>query len=356
MEFLTNHEIILSARRNATGPVWDYVCGGSESETAMRRNRLALDSIALRPRVLCNVSSVDPSITILGHKSRLPLFFAPVASLQIVHPDGARAADDAAEEFGILNMLSGHTQPGYKEIAANSPHPKVYQIYVRGDDNWIKDLLVGVKEAGYTALAVTVDAAVYSNRERQMLNSWEPPSRTNSTGREYLAGLDWDTWDRMAAIWDGPMILKGVSTAADAVMAVEHGAAAVYVSNHGGRQLDYDRATINVLPRIVEAVDGKAEIYVDGGFVRGTDIVKALAMGANAVGIGKLQAWALGAGGKEAMLDCLAILENEITIAMGLLGVNSISELGPAHLASARPVGPAHEMSAFPHLPDGQIL
>ncbi len=356
MEFLTNHEIILSARRNATGPVWDYVCGGSESETAMRRNRLALDSIALRPRVLCDVSNIDMSTTILGHKSRLPMFLAPVASLQIIHPEGAKAADDAAEEFGILNMLSGHTQPGYREIGANSPHPKIYQIYVRGDDDWIRGLLDGVREAGFAALTVTVDAAVYSNRERQMLHGWIPPTRRNSEGREYLAGLDWDIWDRMAKIWGGPMILKGVSTAADARMAVEHGAAAVYLSNHGGRQLDYDRATINVLPRIVDAVDGRAEIYVDGGFVRGTDIVKAIAMGATAVGIGKLQAWALGAGGKDAILDCLAILENEIQIAMGLLGASSVGELGPRHLAKASPVGPAHEMSAFPHLPDGQIV
>lgn len=356
MEFLTNQEIILRARRNASGPVWDYVCGGSESETAMRRNRLALDSIALRPRVLRDVSELDLSTRILEHACRLPLFFAPVASLQLIHPDGARAVDDAAEEFGVLNMLSGHTQPHYSEIGPNSPHPKVYQIYVRGDDNWIKDLLGGVKEAGFSALAVTVDAAVYSNRERQVLHAWLPPTRRNADGREYLAGLDWDTWDRMRDIWDGPMILKGVSTAADAVMAVEHGAAAVYVSNHGGRQLDYDRATIDVLPRIVDAVDGRAEIYVDGGFVRGTDIVKALALGATAVGIGKMQAWALGAGGKDALLDCLAILENEIQVAMGLLGVNTVGELGPAHLAKARPVCPPHEMSAFPHLPGGQIV
>lgn len=355
MTFLTNHEIIKHARRNATGPVWDYVCGGSESETAMRRNRQALDSIALRPRVLRDISEIDYSTTILGKESRLPLFLAPVASLQLIHPEGAKAADDAAEEFGIVNMLSGHTQPHYNDIGVNSPHAKIYQIYVRGDDNWIEELLTGVKKAGFFALTVTVDAAVYSNRERQMMHGWIPPTRRNAAGREYLAGLDWDTWDRMAEIWDGPMILKGVSTAADAKLAVEHGAAAIYVSNHGGRQLDYDRATIDVLPRVVEAVDGRAEVYVDGGFVRGTDIVKALALGANAVGIGKLQAWALGAGGKDAILDSLTILEDEIKIAMGLLGVRSLSELTPSCLAKSRPVAPAHEMSAFPHL-GGQIV
>ncbi|MBK17607.1 MAG: alpha-hydroxy-acid oxidizing enzyme [Rhodospirillaceae bacterium] len=355
MEFLTNHEIIRQARRNARGPVWDYLTGGSESETAMRRNRFGLDSIAFKPRVLNDVSEVDYATTVLGHKSRIPVFLAPMASLQLVTPAAAQAVDDAAEEFGILNMLSGHSMPTLEEIAMNSLHPKVYQIYVRGGRDWLEELLGRVKQNNYAALAVTVDAAVYSNRERQMMAGWTPPTRKNAAGREFLAALNWDTWDEIGQIWGGPMILKGVSRPEDAEIGVQHGASVIYVSNHGGRQLDHDRATIQVLPEIVAAVDGKAEIFVDGGFMRGTDVLKAIALGAQAVGIGKLQAFALAAGGLSALMDCLSILEDEIKIAMGLLGVTSLDQLNPSFLATARPVNQAHEMSAFPHIPGGRL-
>jgi len=355
MEFRTNHEIIRRARRNARGPVWDYLAGGSESETAMRRNRFGLDSIALKPRVLRNVSKINLATTVMGHKSRMPLFLAPMASLQLVTPAAAQAVDDAAEEFGILNMLSGHSQPSLEEIAMNSLHPKVYQIYVRGGRDWLEELLGRVKQNNYDALAVTVDAAVYSNRERQMLAGWTPPTRTNSAGREFLAGLSWDTWDEIRQIWGGPMILKGVSRPEDAEIGVQHGASVIYVSNHGGRQLDHDRATIQVLPDIVAAVDGRAEVFIDGGFMRGTDVIKAVALGAQAVGIGKLQAFALCAGGLSGLINCLTILEDEIRIGMGLLGVSSLDQLNPSYLAKGRAVNPAHEMSAFPHIPGGRL-
>lgn len=355
MEFLTNHEIVVRARRNANGAVWDYLSGGSESETTMRRNRQALDCLALRPRVLRDVSHIDLSTTILGFPSRIPVFLAPMASLQIVTPAAAMAVDEAAEAFGAINILSGHTQPSLEEVAVNSPHPKFFQLYVRGDSHWLEDLLGRARENRYKALAVTVDTAVYSNRERQLMAGWEPPSRRNAGGREHLAALDWDTYDRIAEIWGGPMILKGVGTAEDAALAVEHGAAAVYVSNHGGRQLDHDRGSIAVLPEVVAAVEGRAEVFVDGGFVRGSDVIKAIALGARAVGIGKLQAWALAAGGQAALENCLHILEAELTIAMGLLGVTAPDRLDRSCLARARPVGPCHEMSAFPFLPGGRL-
>ena len=355
MEFETNHEIIVRARRNANGAVWDYLAGGSETETSMRRNRQALDSIALRPRVLRDVSEIDLTTTILGYPSSMPLFLAPMASLQIVTPAGGMAVDEAAEEKGLINILSGHTQPSLEEIAVNSLHPKFYQIYVRGDRPWTEDLLGRVKENQYKALAITVDTAVYSNRERQLMAGWEPPGRRNATGREYIAGLSWDIYDEIAEFWDGPVILKGVGTPEDAIIGIEHGAAAIYVSNHGGRQLDHDRGTISILKDIVEAVDGKAEVFVDGGFTRGTDIIKAIALGANAVGIGKMQAWALAAGGQSGLENCLDILRDELTIAMGLLGVTSLAGLDESYLGAGHPVGPSHEMSAFPHLPGGRI-
>jgi len=293
MEFETNHEIIVRARRNAAGPVWDYIAGASESETAMRRNRQALDSIALRPRVLRDVTDIELATTLLGQPSSMPLFLAPMASLQLMTPNGALAADTAAERCGVLNMVSGHTLPALEEVAANSPHPKFYQIYVRGDRVWTEELLGRVKASGYTALAVTVDAPVYSNRERQLMQNWTPPTRRNATGREYLAGLSWDIFDEISEIWGGKVILKGVGRPEDAELAIAHGAAVVYLSNHGGRQLDHDRGAISTLGDIVAAVDGRAEVWVDGGFVRGTDIVKAIALGAD---------------GADALENCLEIL------------------------------------------------
>ncbi len=153
-----------------------------------------------------------------------------------------------------------------------------------------------------------------------------------------------------------PFILKGVATAEDAALAVEHGCAAVYISNHGGRELDYGEATIDILPEIVAAVDGNAEIYIDGGFLRGTDVIKALALGANAACIGKLQAWALAAGGTPALVRTLEIVEREMETAMGLAGVTSIDQLSPEYIKEAKSVVPPHEMSAFTHLPGERLV
>jgi glycolate oxidase len=161
--------------------------------------------------------------------------------------------------------------------------------------------------------------------------------------------------DAIKEITGLPFILKGVATAEDAAIAVEHGVGAVYISNHGGRQLDHGRATIEMLPEIVEAVRGKAEIILDGGITRGSDVLKAMALGAKAVAIGKLQGWGLGAAGQAGLVRVLELLENEIKITMGLLGVSRIDQLKPAYVCRIQPLGPAHEMSAFPHVPGGRL-
>jgi isopentenyl diphosphate isomerase/L-lactate dehydrogenase-like FMN-dependent dehydrogenase len=167
------------------------------------------------------------------------------------------------------------------------------------------------------------------------------------------------TWDTVKLIQDEigdiPFLLKGIMTAEDAVLAVEHGVNGVYISNHGGRQLDHVLGNIQMLPEIIEAVDGKADVFIDGGFTRGTDIVKALAMGAKAVGIGRLQAWALGAGAAAGVVRCLELLEKEITTTMGLIGATSLDQLGPELITPAMPVTLPHEFSAFPHLPGGRL-
>lgn len=355
LDFVTNQEIIMAARRNLTDNVWHYLTGGAESETTMRRNRFGLDSLAFRPRVLVDVSKIDATTTFLGHKIRIPVMLAPIGSLQSITPEGGGAVAKAAEQFGTVNFVSSVTQPSLEEIAAASGNPKIFQLYVQGDLKWVENLLARVKRAGYSALCLTVDTAHYSHRERQMMDRWLPPSR-RGVGYEYRAGLTWELMDAINETAGLPFILKGVATAEDAALAVEHGVGTIYVSNHGGRQLDHGRATIDMLPEIVAAVGGKAEVLIDGGIVRGSDVLKAIALGARAVAIGKLQGWGLGAGGQAGLLRVLEILESEIVTAMGLLGITRLDQLTSVHLCKVQPLGPAHEMSAFPHMPGGQLL
>ena len=354
VDFVTNQEIIMAARRNLTQNVWDYLTGGAESETTMRRNRLAFDRLAFRPRVLIDVSKIDTSASFLGHKLRIPVMLAPIGSLQSIAPEGGVAVAKAAAGFGTVNFVSSVTQPSLEEIASSSPNPKIFQLYVQGEMKWVADILGRVKQAGYKALCLTVDTAYYGRRERQILNRWLPPSR-RGLGYEHRAALTWETMDAIKEMAGLPFILKGVATAEDAAIAVKHGVQAVYISNHGGRQLDHGRGTLEMLPEIVAAVGGKAEIVMDGGITRGTDVLKAISLGAGAVAIGKLQGWGLAAAGEAGLVRVLELLENEITISMGLLGVRSLAELTPAHVCKAEPVAPAHEMSAFPHIPGGRV-
>jgi len=355
VDFVTNQEIIVAARRNLTQNVWDYLTGGAESETTMRRNRCGLDSLAFRPRVLIDVSKIDTGAAFLGHKLRIPVLLAPIGSLQALTPEGGVAVAKAAAQFGTINFVSSVTQPSLEEIAAAGANPKVFQLYVMGDLKWVADLLARVKQAGYNALCLTVDTAHYGRRERQMMDRWLPPSR-RGVGYEHRAGLTWETLDKIKEMAGLPFILKGVATAEDASLAVTHGVDAIYVSNHGGRQLDHNRATIDMLPEIVAAVAGRAEIVLDGGITRGSDVLKAIALGAKAVAIGKLQGWGLAAAGQAGLMRVLELLEEEIITTMGLLGVTRLDQLGAAHLCKVEPMEPTHEMSAFPHMPGGQLL
>lgn len=354
LDFITNQEIIMAARRNLPDNVWHYLTGGAESETTMRRNRFGLDCIAFRPRVLVDVSEIDTVTSFLGHELTIPVMLAPIGSLQSITPEGGVAVAKAAEESGTVNFVSSVTQPSLEEIAAASRNPKIFQLYVQGDMNWVENLLGRVKQAGYSALCLTVDTAHYGHRERQMMDRWLPPSR-RGVGYEYRAGLTWETLDAIKEMAGLPFILKGVATAEDARLAVAHGVQAVYVSDHGGRQLDHNRATIEMLPEIVDAVGGRAEILLDGGIVRGSDVLKAIALGARAVAIGKLQGWGLAAAGQAGLVRVLEILRSEIIITMGLLGVTRLDQLNSSYLCQAPPVGLAHEMSSFPHMPGGQL-
>ena len=355
LDFVSNQEVIMAARRNLNQDVWDYLSGGAESETTMRRNRLGFDSLALRPRVCVDVSKIDPSTTFLGQKLRIPVMMAPIGSLQMITPEGGVAVAKAAAAFGTLNFVSSVTQPSLEEIAASTTHPKIFQLYIRGGLDWCEEILQRVKQAGYRALCLTVDTAHYSRRERQMMNRWLPPSKRTETRRHFQAMV---TWEMMAAIKKMaglPFILKGVATAEDAKIAIDLGVDVIYVSNHGGRQLDHGRGTIDILPEVVEAANGKADILLDGSILRGTDVLKALALGAKAVTIGKLQGWGLAAGADAGLVRVLELLEEELVVDMALLGVTRVDQVNAGYICKAPPVGLPHEMSAFAHMPGGQL-
>ncbi len=354
-EFLTNEQIIVAARRNVEQGLWDYLTGGSESETTLRRNRAAFDSIAFRPRILVDVSRVDASTTFIGQKLRMPVVLAPIGSLQAVHPEGAVASSKAAEQFGTVHVVSSATQPAAEVTAAGANGPRIFQLYVRGDKAWLSDLMQRVHDSGYIGLCFTVDTAVDSRRERPMLTGWIRPTRRNYFDPIYQAELTWEEMDEIAAMAQLPVLIKGIATAADARIALEHGAKVIWVSNHGGRQLDHGLGTMDYLREIVEAVDGRAEIIVDGGVQRGTDVLKAIAYGATAVAIGRLQVWGLAAAGVPGLLRVLEILEAELLSAMGLLGITSIDQLDASFVTEAEPVLAAHEMSAFPNIMGGRV-
>ena len=357
-QFLSNEEIVQRARENLHQGAWDYLVGASESETTMRRNRLAFDRVAFRPRVLRDVSKIDSSTAFLGCDLRIPALLAPIGSLQVFNPEGGAASTRAAADFGIMHVVSSVTQPTLEEIAAAADRPKVFQLYIHGDWEWVKETLDRVKDAGYIGLCITVDTDHYSRRERPMLTRWTPPTQRGrqSSDPSHAAAVTWDTVDKIKSYAGLPFMLKGIATAEDARIAVEHDVDVVWVSNHGGRQLDHGQGTMEMLPEVVEAVDGRAEIILDGGVQRGADIVKAVALGARAVALGKLQGWGLAADGQAGIVRMLELLEDEITIAMALLGVTSIDQLDPSYVCEAEAVVAPHEMSAWTNMSPNRIL
>jgi isopentenyl diphosphate isomerase/L-lactate dehydrogenase-like FMN-dependent dehydrogenase len=353
-EFVTIHEFVKAARMNLNPNVWDYLIGGTESETTLARNRAALDQIALRPRVLRDVSKVDPGTQFLGKSVRLPTILAPVGSLEQFDEGGGLTVAEAAGRFGVSMMLSSVTTKRLEDVRAKTAAPLIYQLYVRGDDGFVDEQAAYAIGAGCDAFCITVDTQHYSRRERDIAKrfqkSWRNASNTEEA-RGFQAAFSWKDVERFKAKHDIPFILKGIGTAEDAHIAVEHGVEYVYCSNHGGRQLDHGRGSADVVQEIIEAVDGKAQVIVDGSVSRGTDIVKVMALGCAAVGIGRLYCYGLAARGAEGVIRLLEILEDETIKAMGLAGVSSYDELDRSYLHFGAPiVTRPHVHSAFPLL------
>ena len=350
-EFQNLHELIRKARANLNQNSWDYIVGAAETETTMRRNRMALDEIAFRPRVLRNVAHVDASVEQFGRKMRLPVVIAPVGALELFEPGAAASVARAAGTFGAAHMLSSVSEPGLEKTAEAAPDAlRMYQLYVRGGDAFVEDCVSRAVASGYTAFCLTVDTAHYSRRERDIAKRYVRASRVRATGGDFQKGLEWRTVKLIKDKFRIPLVIKGIATAEDAQIALYHGVDWIYVSNHGGRQLDHGRGAMHVLPEIVEAVRGRAKIMVDGGFCRGSDIVKAIAMGADLVGIGRLQCWALAASGENGVLRMLELLEDEVIRCLGLLGVRNFGELDKSYLHQAAPTNLPHVFSAFPLL------
>ena len=351
-EFLTLHEIAKKAQQNLDRGAWDYLVGGADTESALRRNRAGVESWVFKPRILNDVTHVQCDTQLLGVPLRIPVIMPPIGSIQVFEEGGAASVARAVQEFGILQVLSSVCTPTFEELAAQLPGPRIYQLYLTGDQAWMDDIIARCIEAGYTGFCLTADTQTYSRRERDILKRYVPLSGRVSGGGDFnaQAAMSWDTVAHIKETFDIPLVIKGVAVAEDAQRCVEMGVDVVYVSNHGGRQLDHTRSCIDALPEIAEAVDSRVPVVVDGGFMRGADVVKALCLGADAVGMGRFEGLAMAAGGTDALLAALKILEHEIKTTMALAGVNALDQLGPHMVTREVPLAPSHVLSAFPFL------
>jgi isopentenyl diphosphate isomerase/L-lactate dehydrogenase-like FMN-dependent dehydrogenase len=320
-----------------------FYAGGANDETTLRENVAAFAHWCLRPRVLVDVAAATTRTTVLGHEIALPVLIAPTAYQRAVHPAGEVAMAGAARAAGTIMCLSTNATATTAEVAVAGSQ-RWFQSYVFRDEGVTRELIAQARADGYTALVLTVDSPLRGQRERDLRTSFAlPPQLTMPAhGRhvspteahlEVSASLTWRDVDRLTAETGLPVVLKGILTAEDAALACAHGAAAIVVSNHGGRQLDGVCATIDALPEIAEAVAGRIEILLDGGVRRGTDVLKALALGARAVMLGRPPVWGLAVDGEAGATRVLELLQAEILLALQLLGCRSPAEVGPTHVA-----------------------
>jgi len=346
-DFVSLQEIVRTARQKLPPELWDHLSGGADSETTLRRNRLALDTLALRQRVLVNVADIDTRATLLGQTLATPVFLAPVGGfLGMCNAQGAVPVARAAVAKRTTAFISTAVKPTFEAAQKAVSEALIFQLYVRSGRAWIEETLDKAKNAGFRALCVTVDRAWYGRRERDILS--RANVREGFGDPKYQASIVWSDLVWMKERMGKPLVVKGIATGEDARLAVDYGADVVYVSNHGGRQLDHGQGSLEVLPEVVDAVAGRAEVLVDGGILRGTDVIKAIALGARAVGVGKLLGWSLAAGGQAGVERMLELLEVEIRTAMGLMGVTSLSELNPGWVRPAISATAFGTTSAYP--------
>jgi L-lactate dehydrogenase (cytochrome) len=364
------------AKARLPWPVFDYIDGAADDELTKGRNTSAFDEVDLVPDVLAGVGEIDTSCSIMGRKSALPLMLSPTALQRAFHRDGERAVARAADKFGVWFGISSLATHSIEEIAELTEGPKLFQLYVHKDKGLNASMIERCQQAGFDALALTVDTIVSGKRERCLRSGFTTPPRFTPSAlwsyatrprwtldyvfgpkfrlpnldrhvqegsgkavsiQDYFntmldTGMDWDTAARIRQDWGGTFTLKGVMSAADARRAVEIGADAIWISNHGGRQLDGSRAPFDQLREIVDTVGGEIEIILDGGVRRGTHALKSVAAGATAASGGRLYLYALAAAGQEGVERALLILKEEIERGMRLMGVTSVDQLTPDRL------------------------
>jgi len=351
-QLLTLDDAERLAEQVVTPEAWSYIVGGAGDERTLRWNREAFSRFRLRPRVLVDVSSVTTETTVLGTTVSLPALVAPMAMQQIAHEEGELAMARGAAAAQTLMCLSTVATATPAEVAAAAPNaPRWLQIYVFQDRAVSDDVIAQALENGFSALVLTADLPVYGIRHRETRTGFEPPEEDmpaivaararggDDQEHHSLAllesGLEWDYVTELRERWKVPVIVKGLVTAEDAILACDHGASGVVVSNHGGRQLDGAIASLEALPEVVDAVGDRAEIFVDGGVRRGSDVVMALALGARAVLVGRPAMYGLAWRGAEGVAQVLEILREETENALALLGCRSPGEVTAAHIKPA---------------------
>ena len=333
--FVTLPEIRRAARARLPRDAWNFGAGGAETETTRRRNRRALDRLAIAQNVLVDVREIDLRTALLGVPLAWPVAVAPMGGLVLFHPEGDVEMARGCGQADTLLFLSGATGWSVEDVARAGAGPKMFQLYHHGDRGWVADLLARVEASGYHAVCLTVDVQVLGRRERDIVNRYDPREAMtiapNPRGPDpgYQARLTWDDVEWLRKTTRLPLGLKGIMTVRDARRAVEAGVRIVWVSNHGGRQLDHTEATIDALPRIVDAVGGRAEIVVDGGFGRGTAVLKGLARGAAIVAVGRAALWGLAADGAAGVACALDILRGELRTTLALAGQTRVTRLDP---------------------------
>lgn len=314
---------------------WDYFAGGSDDEATIQANAAAFGRIRLRPRMLVDVSHCDLATSVLGTPVGMPILVAPSAFHRMAHEEGECATVQGAGAAGTLMVAATDASRSLEEIAQAASGPLWFQLYLYPTREIAAGLLRRAEAAGYRAVVLTVDMPALGNRERDRRNQMEIPPpplvKANfagiSTEGHAWRPVTWDDVDWLPTVTSLPILLKGILTAEDALLALEHGVSGIVVSNHGGRQLDGVVAGIEALPEIVEAVAGRCEVYVDGGIRRGTDILKALALGARAVLVGRPVLWGLAVDGPRGVQRVLEILRDELELAMKLSGCPSLASI-----------------------------
>ena len=370
-----HHDFRRLAQRRLPGPIFNYIDGAADDETTYRRNTAAFDQCDLVPSVLKGIRTVDLSTTVLGQKLAMPVYCSPTALQRLFHHDGERAVAAAAGKHGTMFGVSSLGTTSLEDARRISSGPQVYQFYFHKDRSLNRDMMARAKQAGVEVMMLTVDSITGGNRERDKRTGFAIPFRLNLAGLtqfamrpmwalNYLRGgpfrlpqldghvnmgrgatsishyftemldpsLDWDDVAAMVREWDGQFCLKGIMSAADAQRAASIGCTGVVVSNHGGRQLDGSRSAFDQLAEVVDAAGDRLDVLMDGGVQRGTHVLKALSLGAKAVGVGRYYLFPLAAGGQAGVELALDLMRRELERDMTLMGCSSLAQLRPENL------------------------